>query len=64
MPVRVALIQTNASDDPQQNLAKTTKMIEQACRQGAEFVLTPEVTNIVSASRARQAQVLQTEQED
>ncbi|MCL4160097.1 UNVERIFIED_CONTAM: hypothetical protein GTU68_054322 [Idotea baltica] len=39
-------------------------MIDDAAGQGAQFVLTPEVTNCVSASRAHQCDVLQTQQDD
>ena len=39
-------------------------MVRQAVEQGAEFVLTPEVTNCVSTSRAQQAQVLTHEGDD
>ena len=62
--LRVGLIQLNASDDPGANLPVTSDMIRQAVGQGATFVLTPEVTNCVSASRTRQAEVLQTEDDD
>ena len=51
--MRVALLQLNASDDPGANLAVTERL-----------VLTPEVTNIVSTSRARQREVLRREAED
>jgi predicted amidohydrolase len=39
-------------------------MVDRAVSEGAEFVLTPEVTNCVSASRARQIEVLRPEAED
>ena len=38
--------------------------MEQARAQGAGFVLTPEITNCLTADRARQAAVLKTEDED
>lgn len=62
--MRVGLIQMTSSDDPSENLSTVTGMIEAAAADGAEFVLTPEVTNCVSASRTRQTQVLATEAED
>ena len=62
--IRAALLQTCASDDPESNLATLLPMIAEAAAQGADLVLTPEVTNCVSASRARQEAVLRRESED
>ena len=62
--MKTALLQLNSSDDPAANLAVTLELVEQAAREGAGFVLTPEVTNCVSASRARQAAVLRHEADD
>lgn len=62
--MRAALLQLCAGDDPEVNLTATVDMIEQAVAEGADMVLTPEVTNCVSASRTRQTEVLQTEQSD
>lgn len=62
--MRTALVQLNSSDDPEVNLPRTQALIDSAVLRGAEFVLTPEVTNCVSASRSRQADVLQTEDQD
>ncbi|MXQ08282.1 carbon-nitrogen hydrolase family protein [Alphaproteobacteria bacterium GH1-50] len=62
--MRAALVQLNASDDPAANLPVTLGFLEDAADAGAEIALTPEVTNCVSASRARQAEVLQDENED
>ncbi|MEM1300517.1 MAG: carbon-nitrogen hydrolase family protein [Pseudomonadota bacterium] len=62
--MRVGLIQLNASDDPVANLEETERMVRSAARGGAAWVLTPEVTNLVSASRSWQAEVLRTEAED
>lgn len=62
--MKVALVQLNVSDDPVENLAGTVTMVRDAADQGAEFILTPEVTNCVSTSRAHQRQVLQTEDDD
>lgn len=58
------LIQLNASDDPLENLPVTRDRVAEAARAGARFVLTPEVTNCVSASRTRQGEVLRLESED
>ena len=54
MDLRAALIQLNGCDDPEANLGDTEGLIRQAAAEGAELVLTPEVTNIVSASRTVQ----------
>lgn len=62
--MRGALLQLNACDDPAENLPRTVDYLRDAAAQGAEFVLTPEVTNCVSTSRAQQAKVLHAESED
>ena len=64
MHLRAALIQLNSSDDPEANLPETERLIRQAAAQGAELVLTPEVTNIVSASRTVQNRRLALEDDD
>lgn len=62
--MRVALVQLNSSDDPSENLPVTCGLVEDAAAGGARFILTPEVTNCVSASRTRQNKVLRREDED
>lgn len=62
--MRVGLVQMCSSDDPGENLATVLSLISDAVGQGAQLVLTPEVTNCVSASRKRQNDVLVTEDED
>ena len=62
--MRTALIQFSASDNPAENLRQVAEMVTQASDKGAEFVLTPEVTNCVSASRTQQTGVLRSEAED
>ncbi len=64
MALKVALIQLNSSDDPEANLPATERLIRQAAAEGAELILTPEVTNIVSASRRVQNQRLALEDDD
>jgi len=61
---RIALIQLTSSDDPTANLDRTARLLRQAAEQGADWALTPEVTNCVSASRTRQRAVLRAEAED
>lgn len=62
--MKTALLQLNVSDDPAANLVTTSAMVRQAAEMGAQFVLTPEVTNCLSTSRAHQAQVLSSEGDD
>ncbi|MCU0912397.1 MAG: carbon-nitrogen hydrolase family protein, partial [Rhodobacteraceae bacterium] len=62
--MRAALLQITSSDDPAENLATVAAMLADAAAQGADFALTPEVTNCVSTSRARQEAVLCVEDDD
>lgn len=62
--MRAALIQLNASDDPAANLPVTRRFLAEAAKKGADLILTPEVSNCVSASRSRQSDVLETEEND
>ncbi len=62
--MKTALLQITSSDEPEENLATVSDMIREAAGNGAGFVLTPEVTNCVSASRTRQEQVLSRPEED
>lgn len=62
--MRAALIQLTSSDDPEANSPVTRDHVRAAAEAGAELILTPEVTNCVSASRTRQAQVLRHEDDD
>src|SRR6056297_1329252 len=62
--MKAALIQLNSSDDPAANLPVTCAYVDQAAAAGAQFILTPEVTNCVSASRTRQKDVLCHETDD
>ncbi|MEO0745658.1 MAG: nitrilase-related carbon-nitrogen hydrolase, partial [Pseudomonadota bacterium] len=62
--MKAALLQLNASDDPAANLPVTVSMVRQAVDMGAQFVLTPEVTNCVSLNRAHQKTVLRHEDDD
>lgn len=62
--MRVALVQLTSSDDPVLNLQRVEGFIRAAHSGGAQFVLTPETTNIISCSRKHQAQVLNTQADD
>jgi predicted amidohydrolase len=62
--MRAALIQLTVSDDPAANLPVTLEYIRQAVAGGAGFVLTPELTNGLSSSRAHQRSVFRHEEDD
>lgn len=62
--LRAGLLQLNSGEDPSANLPVTKALIAEAAGQGATFILTPEVTNCVSASRDHQRDVLRPEGED
>lgn len=62
--MRIALVQMTSSDDPSENLDSAIGNVRHAAGEGARFVLTPEVTNCLSASRTRQTEVLRPEAED
>lgn len=62
--MKAALLQLNVTDDPATNLPVTLGYLRDAASRGAQFVLTPEVTNCVSTSRAHQQGILQPERED
>lgn len=62
--MQTALLQLNVSDDPAANLIETDRMIRDAAADGAQFILTPEVTNCISNSRRHQNDVLQLEADD
>ena len=62
--MRVGLVQLTSSDTPTDNTEAVSGLIRRAASEGAEFVLTPEVTNCVSLSRSRQVDVLANEADD
>ncbi|OUS05642.1 amidohydrolase [Rhodobacterales bacterium 52_120_T64] len=62
--MKVALVQFTSSNDPAANLLLAEGFIREAHAGGAEFILTPETTNIISSSRKQQAEVLHFEAED
>ncbi len=62
--MRAALLQITSSDQPADNLVMVRSAIERAVADGAGFVLTPEVTNIISMDRAHQQAVLTSEEQD
>ncbi len=62
--MRAGLLQITSSDDPQANLPLLRESVRTAVAGGAGFVLTPEVSNCVSASRTHQKRVLNHEADD
>ena len=62
--MRVALVQLCSGDDPDANLPVTEALVRKAADGGAELIVTPEVTNIVSSSRAIQKAALRPEAAD
>lgn len=60
----IALVQLSSTDDPATNLPVTEAYIREAAAGGAHLIVTPEVTNMVSMSRAQQIRKLNTEAED
>lgn len=62
--MRAALIQFTGGDDPAANLAAVLAMVREAALAGADMVLTPEVSNMVSTSKRHQDAVLHQQSED
>jgi predicted amidohydrolase len=62
--MRAALVQLTVTDDPAANLPVTVGFVRQAAAAGAGFILTPELTNGLSSSRAHQRSVFRHEAED
>lgn len=62
--MKLGLIQMCSGDDPNANIAQASAAIAQAAQAGAQFVLTPEVTNCLSNSRSLQQEVLAFEDDD
>jgi predicted amidohydrolase len=61
---KAALIQMRSGVDMARNLSDASSMIRDAAARGAQYVLTPEVTNIFEADRQRLRAVAATENED
>ncbi len=62
--MRAALVQLTVTDDPAVNLPVTVGYVRAAVAAGAGFILTPELTNGLSSSRAHQRRVFRHEEAD
>ncbi len=62
--IRAALVQMRSGRDMARNLADATAMIREAKAQAADFVLTPEMTNIIEPDRPRLMALARPEAED
>ena len=62
--MRAAMVQLTVTDDPAANLPVTVGYVRQAAAAGAGFILTPELTNGLSSSRAHQRSVFRHEEDD
>jgi len=60
----VGLVQFTAGEDPAANCEALLGYVNAAADRGAQFVLTPEVSNIISSSRSHQEQVLSLQEND
>ncbi|WP_245155542.1 carbon-nitrogen hydrolase family protein [Paracoccus ravus] len=63
-PITAGLVQLCVSDDPERNLPQTRALIAEAAGRGANFVLTPEATNLLNADRKTQERLLCPEASD
>jgi predicted amidohydrolase len=61
---RVGLIQMRSARSPRANLDAASTLIREAKNAGADYVLTPEMTNIMETSRERLFSEIQAEEED
>ena len=64
MSLTVGLVQFTAGDDPAVNCEALQRYVNKAADGGARFVLTPEVSNIISSSRSHQQRVLHRQEDD
>lgn len=62
--IRAALIQMRSGRDMARNVTDASEMIRSACSRGAQFVSTPEMTNILEPDRPRLHALVRTEAED
>jgi predicted amidohydrolase len=61
---KVGLVQLRSGLDPAANLAAAAKLIEEAKAHGADYVLTPEMTNILAIKREQLVGAIRPEEDD
>src|SRR5262249_38071017 len=61
---RIGLIQMRSARTPQANVDAAVKLISEAAQGGADYVQTPEMTNIVENNRERMLAALTDEEND
>jgi deaminated glutathione amidase len=61
---KVGLVQMRSGLDPRANLAAVLALIDQAKSAGADYVLTPEMTNILALKREHLFSTIVTEEQD
>jgi deaminated glutathione amidase len=64
MSFRAGLVQMRSGADMDRNIADASDLIRQAHSQGAQYILTPEITNIIEPDRTRLKALVQRESED
>ncbi|HMB47178.1 MAG TPA: nitrilase-related carbon-nitrogen hydrolase, partial [Afifellaceae bacterium] len=64
MTFRAACIQLCSSTDVEENIAAVDRLAREAKAQGADYVQTPEMTNIVQRSRRQLAGAIHSEEDD
>lgn len=62
--MKAALVQLTSTEDPSANLDACEAFLLEAVENGAQFILTPEVSNCIAASKATLSDVLNYEQDD
>ncbi len=64
MILRAAVVQTNATGDVAHNIERSTALIRQAAADGATFIQTPEVTNMIPATGDDLFRLIRDEEDD
>ncbi len=62
--LRIGLVQMCSGLEPEANIAEASRLVRRAADQGARFVATPEMTNIIEPRRAVLRQKVEEEAED
>jgi predicted amidohydrolase len=64
MTFTASCVQLQSSTNVEENIATVERLVREAVRAGAEYVQTPEMTNIVERNRASLGAAIRSEQED